>query len=191
MRAFLEAIGEEVWGELCCLFIDLLHEAGLLPERSTFPGDPPHRGVTISHDLMLHEARSRMRCADVTASCYELAPRPCPAKAAGREGCDCADGRCAQVCRRATPLDREARFIHYDGRNKEGDLPSAETSCGRDVYGYASNPNRLIDDRFACAWTLRTDLHPANADERDPFPASYGFLRRRFPWLRISGVGSR
>lgn len=35
-----------------------------------FPGDPPQRGVTISHDLMLHEARSRMRCPFVTETCY-------------------------------------------------------------------------------------------------------------------------
>jgi hypothetical protein len=34
-----------------------LHQADLLPDHSTFPADPPNRGVTISHDLMLHQAR--------------------------------------------------------------------------------------------------------------------------------------
>lgn len=115
------------------------------------------------------------------------APRPCPARDAGHPGCDGSEERDARICHRATPLDREARSIHYDGRNKEGDLPG-EGNGGRDVYGYASNPDRLIDDRFACAWTLRTGLYPANADERTLFPASYQALRERFPWLRIGEV---
>jgi hypothetical protein len=54
------------------------------------------------------------------------------------------------------------------------------------VYGYASAPDRLLDDRFACAWTLRTGgLYPANADERKLFPASFAALQARYPWLKI------
>lgn len=188
LRYFFNTLGEEIFDQLCPLFIDLLHEAGLLPEHSTFPGDPPERGVTISHDIMLHEARSNMSCSRVTASCYRPVPRPCPALEAGKEGCDCTEAACAQVCRRATPLDREARYIHYDGRNKEADLPQTSESRGRDVYGYASNPDRLIDDRFACAWTMRTALHPANADERNLFPKSFAQLLARFPYLKIGEV---
>lgn len=41
---FFHTVGREVFDELCPLFTDLLHEAGLLPEQSTFPGDPPGRG---------------------------------------------------------------------------------------------------------------------------------------------------
>lgn len=188
LRYFFKTVGEEVFDELCPLFTDLLHQADLLPEHSTFPGDPPERGVTLSHDLMLHEARSKMGCSQVTETCYQAAPRPCPAKGAGQEGCDCTEEACAQACRRATPLDREARYIHYEGRNKHADLPAQDHSRGRDVYGYASNPDRLIDDRFACAWTIRTGLHPANADERDLFPKSFTYLRARFPWLKIGEV---
>jgi hypothetical protein len=188
LRYFLNAIGPEVFEELCCLFIDLLRQAGLVPECSTFPGDPPERGVTISHDLMLHEARSNMGCGQVTDTCYDPTPRPCPAQDAGKEGCDCTEAVCAQVCRRATPLDQEARYIHYEGRNKDADVATAPNPKGRDVYGYASNPDRLLDDRFAVAWTLRTGLHPANADERALFPESFAALQARFPDLKIGEV---
>jgi hypothetical protein len=188
LRYFRDTVGADKLEELCPLSIDLLHQAHLLPEHSTYPGDPPRRGVTISHDLMLHAARSNMGCAKVTDTCYQPAPRPCPAQEAGQEGCDCTRPACVQVCRRATPPDREARYIHYEGRNKDADLPTPNSPRGRDVYGYASNPDRLIDDRFACAWTLRTGLHPANADERALFPKSFAALQARFPWLQIGEV---
>lgn len=139
-----------------------------------------------------------MHCPYVTATCYQPCglepsrakpvPRSCPAKVAGKEGCDCTEPACAQVCRRATPLDAAARYIHYAGRNKDADLPTQDNSRGRDVYGYASNPDRLLDDRFACAWTLRTGLYPANADERELFPDSFAQLQARFPWLHIGEV---
>jgi len=222
LRYFFYTVGPEVFEELCPLFIDLLHQATLLPEHSTFPGDPPERGVTISHDIMLHEAQSVMKCAQVTDTCYQPAPRPCPAQAAGKEGCDCKEEACAQVCRRATPLDQEARYIHYEGNKAAAQSRSPEpfgaehaepalslraegrakgrsgsegatkggrsAQPGRDVYGYASNPDRLLDDRFACAWTLRTGLHPANADERALFPQSFAQLLTRFPYLPIGEV---
>jgi hypothetical protein len=187
LRYFRDTVGETTLEELVCLFIDLLHAQGIAPEHSTFPGDPPDRGVSISHDLMLHAARSAMGCAHVTETCYQPAPRPCPAREAGQRGCACTDPACAKMCRRTTPRDREARLIHYDGHNKHAD-DAESTDEGRNVYGYASNPDRLVDDRFACAWTLRTGLHPANADERSLFPDSFAALRRRFPWLKIGEV---
>ena len=144
--------------------------------------------MTISHDIMLHDAYWNMDCAYVGATCYQLAPRLCPATTAGKEGCDCRGAECAKVCRRATPRDPEARLIHYDGDNKHAEAGHHRARKARDVYGYASNPDRLIDDRFACAWTLRTGLHPANADERKLFPASFAALRQRFPDLRIGEV---
>lgn len=188
LRYFFHTVGPEVFDELCPSFTDLLHQADLLPEHSTYPGDPSHQGVTISHDIMLHETRSNMNCAHVTDSCYQPTPRPCPAREAGKEECDCSEEACLQICRRATPLDAEARYIHYEGRNKEADLTTQDNAQGRDVYGYASNPDRLIDDRFACAWTIRTDLHPATADERDLFPTSFAHLQTRLPYLNIGEV---
>jgi hypothetical protein len=188
LRYFYNTIGPARCEDLCSQVADLLHQANLLPEHSTHPGDPADRGVTISHDIMLHVAHSNLDCADVTATCYQPAPRPCPARAEQREGCTCQEPGCVEICRRATPNDPEARFIHYAGCNKEADLPHPPTSHGREVYGYASNPDRLLDDRFACAWTLRTGLHPANSDERHLFPASFAALRARFPWLTLGEV---
>jgi hypothetical protein len=188
LRHFYHTIGPQRCADLCSQVADLLHQAHLLPTHSTYPGDPDDRGVTISHDLMLHQAHCKLDCTDVTDSCYQPAPRPCPARAAGHEGCSCQKPECAAACRRATPADREARFIHYAGRNKDADLSKPPSRRGRDVYGYASNPDRLLDDRFACAWTLRTGLHPANSDERNLFPASFAALRARFPWLHLGEV---
>jgi len=194
MRYFFNTLGNAFFDELCPLFTDLLQKASLLPEHSTFPGDPPQRGVSISHDLMLHPAHAKMHCAQVTDSCYQPAPRPCPAREAdpraGR-GCDCSTEACAQVCRRATPTDPQARYIYYAGRNKKADLlpapgePSQHEGTERHVYGYASNPDRILDDRFACAWTIRTGVYPANVDERAIFPDSFAQLRARFPELQI------
>jgi len=188
LRYFYNTVGPVRCEDLCSQVADLLHQARLLPEHSTYPGDPADRGGSISHDIMLHDAHSNLDCADVTDTCYQPAPRTCPTQAAGRAGCPCADTACAEVCRRATPADREARFIHYEGCNKEADLPNHATDHGREVYGYASNPDRLLDDRLACAWTLRTGLHPANSDERNLFPASFAALQQRLPWLRIGEV---
>ena len=106
---------------------------------------PTGQGVTIRRELMLHAARSNMRC---TA---------------------------------------EARYIHYSGRNKHADGADTQNQ-GRDVYGYASIPDRLIDDHFACAWTLRTGLEPANMDERHVFPETFAYLQQRFPYLDIGEV---
>jgi len=202
LRYFFNSLGAALFDELCPLFTDLLHEAGLLPTHSTFPGDSAQHGVSISHDIMLHHAHARMHCAQVTDTCYQPAPRPCPAKEASPEeaapttprGCDCTTEACAQVCQHATPADKEARYIYYAGRNKRADLlssqeqPDSHTARGRHVYGYASNPDRILDDRFACAWTIRTGLHPANIDERALFPRSFAQLRARFPYLQIGEV---
>lgn len=189
LRGFFNAVNADTFDTLCPLFVKALLEAGLASAHSTFPGDGPERGVTITHDIMLHEARSDMRCAKVTASCYQPRPRPCPARADGKKkGCDCQDDACESACRYATPHDPEARLIHYTGRNRHADLPDQPPARGRNVYGYASNPDRLIDDRFACAWTLRTGLHPANVDERELFPKSLAALRAHFPDLVIGEV---
>jgi hypothetical protein len=190
LRGFFNAVGEATFDRLCPLFGETLLAAGLASQHSTFPGDGPERGVTITHDIMLHEARSGMRCLQVTASCYQPRPRPCPARAEDKKkkGCDCQHDACKSACRYATPLDPEARLIHYTGRNRHADLPDQPPAHGRNVYGYASNPDRLIDDRFACAWTLRTSLHPANADERKLFPQSLAALRAHFPDLAIGEV---
>src|SRR5439155_23620197 len=57
-------------------FVALLRAHGSFPERSTYPGDPPERGITVMQDGMLHPARNRPSCMLATDSCYRRLPPP-------------------------------------------------------------------------------------------------------------------
>jgi hypothetical protein len=74
-RYFEGQISPELQLEIDALLFDLLYQAGFLPTRPD-----QEEKVSLSFDGMLHEARSRMRCAQVSESCYQPAPRPCPAQ---------------------------------------------------------------------------------------------------------------
>src|SRR3990172_2448924 len=109
LRYFFQTVGPAFFAELNPRFTDLLRQHHLFPERSTFPGDPADRGVTVTQDGMLHAARSRPSCQVATDACYqplepaslppppdadppargaETSPgRPCRARDNGREGC--------------------------------------------------------------------------------------------------------
>lgn len=123
--------------------------------------------------------------------------RACRAREKGLPGCACDSPACLQSFRRkderASVLDPEARFIHYEGRNK-GDRTEPKTK-GTDVFGYRSVAERILDDRFAVAWTVRSSLYPANTDERTIFVDRLTRLRQALPDLRIgewiddAGVG--
>lgn len=199
LRYFFQAVGPDVFDELCPRFVTLLREHGLFPERSTYPGDPEDRGITVCQDGMLHPARSRPSCQLTTDACYQPLPedgtgRPCRAREQGREGCACDPATCQAQCERASRLDPEARLIHYDGHNhKHG--PEAGKTKGTDVFGYRSVAERALDDRFAVAWTLRSTVYPANTDERTIFVPRLTALVTTFPdlrlgeWLDDAGVG--
>jgi hypothetical protein len=206
LRYFWASVGADVIADLCPRFIALLRAHGLCPERSTFPGDPPEQGVTVSQDGMLHPARSRPSCLLVTDACYQPLPvpddpasadaaetgtaaatgRPCRAREQEREGCACTSPACHQQCVRASHRDPEARFIHYAGR---------DGSRGTDVFGYRSVAERLLDDRVAVAWTVTSGLYPANTDERTIFVDRVQALTTTVPdlpigeWLDDAGVG--
>lgn len=189
MRLFCKNLGPAFHTDLCPRFVDLLLQAGLLPQHTTPPSTPPGRGLPLAGDGMLHESHSRMRCGQVTARCYQPTspqdPRPCPAKAPGFEGCTCTEPACAERCRWTTPRDPQARLIHYSGHNQE-DEPDQEGA--RNVYGYRSYAQVLCDDELRLAWTAHTSLHPANSDERGIFPSSFDQLRQRLPQLSIGEV---
>lgn len=201
LRYFSRAVGADAIAALCPRLVALLRAHGLFPERSTFPGDPPDRGITVSQDGMLHPARSRPSCQVATDACYrplpeptepaaagptEAAGRPCRAREQDREGCACTTPACREQCRRASRLDPAARFIHYAGRDE---------ARGTDVFGYRSVAERALDDRFAVAWTLTSALYPANTDERTIFVERVQTLALTFPdlpigeWLADAGVG--
>jgi hypothetical protein len=172
---------------------------------------------------MLHAAHDQSHCFFAQATCYApllppeaipLTPvsspaappapaaRPCPARDKDRLGCPCATTACATQCERASSTDREARFIHYAGHNHKHPGASAavaptpaKKAKGRDVFGYRSVAERVLDDRFAVAWTVRSTLYPANTDERTIFAEQAAALHRALPdlplgeWLGDAGVG--
>jgi len=191
MRTFYKALGPAFDTDLCPRFIALLHATGLLPEHNTHEATPSHRGLPLAVDGMLHDAHSTMRCSKVTDTCYQPSspggPRPCPAQEAGKRGCDCTDPHCAQACRRATPRDAEARFIHYAGRNQDGE---EDPRRARDVYGYRSYPMVISDDALHTYWIAYTTVHPANTDERAIFPDAFAHLLSRLPQITFGELVS-
>ena len=190
-RYFEGQISPELQLEIDALLFDCLYQAGFLPTRPD-----QEKKVSLTFDGMLHEARSRMRCAQVTESCYQPVPRPCPAKEKGKQGCDCTEPDCAQACHHSTSLDPEARLIVYSGNNKRPkdnpNTPAQEKdkkpSRGRLVYGYYSYAGQMLDDELATYWILPAAFGPATTDDRTLFPDNFAYLQRRFPWMEIGEV---
>lgn len=191
LRYFERQITPALQQEINALQIDALYQAGLLPTQPS-----AEQKVTLSFDGMLHQARSRMRCSSVQASCYAPAPRSCPAQAKNKQGCDCRDAPCAQLCRYATPRDPEARFIVYSGRNKwAAASPNTPTDQrrqraprGRMVYGYYSYAGQILDDQRATYWILPTAFAAATCGDESLFPDNFRYLQSRFPWLKLQEV---
>jgi hypothetical protein len=218
LRFFCQAVGAAVFDELSPRFIALLRQADLFPTHSTYPGDPPTQGVTVCQDGMLHAAHDQAHCFFATLTCYQPLPvrpvipltpiaapgnpaaphapaRPCPAQEKGHHGCACATMVCQTHCERASLTDPEARFIHYQGHNAKHGETKQGSAKGRDVFGYRSLVERVLDDRFAVAWTVCSTLYPANTDERTVFSDRVQALQAALPrlkigeWLDDAGVG--
>jgi len=136
----------------------------------------------ICPDGQIHEAASRMRCQNVSAPCYQPAPRGCPAKEKDFRGCDCNTPRCAQVCKRATPQDPEARYVWYTGDNQN------DQKDGEGFYGYRSLPLQLVDRKRRCSITLLDDVRPANQHEEVPASALLLQLEAHYPVLQVDAV---
>jgi hypothetical protein len=197
LRYFSLQVGPGFFDQLCERFVDLLLQQNLCSPHSTYPGDSPQQGVTVTQDGMLHPARHRHTCSLATDACYHPlpkegtsdAPRPCRAREQGHEGCACDTPACQERCRQASILDPQARLIHYDGHNKPRQpgtgKDQAPTKDGITVFGYRSIADRILDDQFHVAWTVRSVLHPASTDERTVFVQGFTHLRQRFPHLCI------
>lgn len=153
----------------------------------------------IGVDGMIHDAASRQRCTTVQESCYQPAPRPCPAREEkGRRGCDCATPACATRCRHAPSRDPEARYVWYTGSNQPGspNTPSssnaqnqrAERPHGEGHYGYRSVSFQLCDPRWRTHWVLSSDFLPANAPEEPTATERLKKLPDEYPWLHINAV---
>ncbi len=169
----------------------LIRDAGLISRQAW-------EQALLCPDGMIHAAASRLRCSSVTESCYQptssASPRPCPAKDKQREGCDCNPTACAQICRHATPRDREARFVYYSGSNRPGnpnqrtDKADTEQPKGKPFYGYRSLPVQLADPERRFSLILLDDLLSANAREENPAAGLLLQLERHYPDLRPEAV---
>ena len=187
MRMAFHTLGSAFHTDLGPRFITLLAEVGLLPPHDPQSKTPARDGLPLAVDGMLHAAHSTMKCSKVTDTCFESAsaehPRPCPAREAGKQGCACDTPACADHCKRVTLRDPEARFIHYTGRNQDGEkAPKRE----RNVHGYRSYAHTVVDDDLHTYWVGYSTVQPANTDERTIFPADFTHLRQRLPQLPIS-----
>jgi hypothetical protein len=150
-------------------------------------------------DGQIHDAASNVRCISVSESCYQACtpekPRPCAAKDKERRGCDCDTLACAQVCRHATPRDRQARYIYYTGSNQGVDNPNrtaqadpSEPARGEARYGYRSLPLRLADPQRRFSVTLLDDVRPANGHEDVPSAALLLQLKSHYPDLQVDAA---
>ena len=78
----------------------LAQSAALLVQYG-FVSPEAWRKALICPDGMIHDAASRLRCASVQETCYQPtapdAPRPCPAREKGRQGCDCDTTACVSA----------------------------------------------------------------------------------------------
>ena len=169
------AVAVQQLNHLLAQSVDMLKGSGVLSEKAW-------QQALLCPDGQIHEAASRMRCQNVTASCYLPALRPCPAKEKGMRGCDCDTPHCAQVCKRATPQDPEARFVWYTGDNQDNEKD------GEAYFGYRSLPLQLVDRERRFSITLLDDLRAANQREEVPATALVLQLAAHYPDLEIDAV---
>ena len=172
----------------------------LIPAQSTFPGDPPERGVTLSTDCQWIQSRSHQKCSHQTPACsLPASHRPCPAREDGKEGCPCDTDACREHCRFATPRDPQAAYVYYSGSNQPGPNPNVPKngspeaqqpakSHGKHCYGYKSKAFNVVDDRLFQLWSLTGPCTPANVNDHLLTIPGFKELRRRFPQLPIGEV---
>lgn len=170
---------------------------GLIPHHSTFPGDPPQRGVGIALDSQLVAAHSRLRCRYQQAACFgPAAERHCAARADGKEGCACDTDACADHCRLATARDPEATYVYYSGSNQPqthsntmaSEPPGKENRHGKHHFGYKSKAFNVLDDRLFTYWPLSGPFVSANRNDHLQTIPGFQDLQRRFPHLKIAEV---
>jgi len=169
------AVAVQQLNQLLVQSVDLLRTSGVLSENAW-------QQALLCPDGQIHEAASRMRCQNVTESCYLPSPRPCPAREKGLRGCDCDTPHCGQVCKRATPQDPQARFVWYTGDNQE------DEKDGEAYFGYRSLPLQLIDQARRFSLTLLDDVQPANRREEVPASALLLQLATHYPDLKVDAV---
>jgi hypothetical protein len=172
----------------------------IIPTHTTFPGDPPQRGVSVSMDSQLIQARSHMLCCHQTPlCCVPAAHRLCPARDKGKEGCACDSAACRDHCRFATHRDPQASYVYYSGSNQPGPNPNTAKAPGQGSpgtkdrhgkhhFGYKSKAFNIVDDRLFALWPLTGPFTPANVNDHLTTLPGFKDLRRRFPLLSMGEV---
>jgi hypothetical protein len=172
---------------------------GLMPTASTFPDDPPQRGVSIATDSQLVAARSRMRCRHQNARCFlPSADRSCAAREKGKKGCACDTDACADDCRFVAARDPTATYVYYEGRVRDQppaspNAPTASSaegktqlrSRGKHHFGYKSKGFNIVDDRLFTYWPLAGPFVSANRNDHLQTIPGFQDLQRRFPDLNV------
>lgn len=166
---------------------------GLMPTHSTFPGDPPQRGVSMATDCQLTAARSHMRCRYQNANCFlPRDQRTCAARQDGKPGCACDTQGCTDHCRLATARDPEAAYVYYSGSNQPADSPPTDsqddpkqTQRGKHHFGYKSKAFNVVDDRLLTFWPLSGPFTAANRNDHLLTIPGNQDIQRRFPGLAI------
>jgi hypothetical protein len=175
---------------------------GLIPQHSTFPADPPERGVSVAMDSQLVGAHSHMRCRYQNPVCFAPRPRLCAAQAAGKDGCLCDTEACAKHCRHATARDPEAAYVYYSGSNtcpdgrrqgQPGPHPDHDSANqtplrGKPHFGYKAKAFAILDDRIFTYWPLTGPFVPANRNDHLQTIPGFLDLLVRFPNLLIGEV---
>jgi hypothetical protein len=161
--------------QLIAQSVQLIRDSGVFSENTW-------QKALLCPDGQIHAAASRMRCQAVTECCYLPAPRSCQAKEKGFRGCDCESLDCAQICKRSTPLDPQARFVWYTGDNQD------DEKDGEGFFGYRSLPVQLADQKRRFSLTLLDDFRPANQREEVPATALLLQLAEHYPDLRVDAV---
>lgn len=210
VRHFLTALGQRSEGEKITVDADaplqvgwqrlndlIVQSVALIRTAGVLSLDAWSQAL-ICPDGMLHAAASRLHCTAVTATCYQPttaeAPRPCPAKDEGHQGCACDTLACASVCRHTTPRDPDARCVYYAGSNHPQGSPNqaaegnASKGHGKFVYGYRSLPLELCDATRRFSLILSDDFRPANEREERPIAAQLRQLRPLYPTLQVEAV---
>ncbi len=166
---------------------ELLHAHGFLSPAAWSQ-------TLVCPDGMLHPAAAHMRCTAITATCYQSAPRPCPARELKqRHGCDCAAPACAAICQHAPSRDPDARYIWYSASNTRPHNPNrpqtpSTNPHGHGVYGYKSVALVLADPVHRIHITLLSDFGPATLSEADRATALLLALPTTYPTLHVAVV---
>ena len=171
---------------------------GLIPGHSTFPGDPPVRGISVAIDSQLVASRSHMRCRYQCAPCFAPLPeRQCAARADGKEGCACDTPACTEHCRLTTPRDPQAAYVYYSPSNQpppakpqapSDDPAPQEGGRGKHHFGYKAKAFNILDDRLFTYWPLPGPFVSANRNDHLQTLPGFQDLQHRFPHLQIGEV---